>query len=59
MYPNWDHDVTPRRETDGELRERLLYVAGDGHAMRQRIEVASGAVLDLIADEYGLRRRQK
>ena len=45
-------------ETDEQLRDRLMYVAGDGDAMVRRIRVASGVELDTIAESVGLRRRE-
>ncbi len=45
-------------EPDSELRARLLYVAGDSSQRGQRIMVASGAELEHIADEFGLKRRK-
>jgi len=47
----------PEVETDEELRERLLYVAGDGAAAIQRIATARGAELDTLAAMIKLKRR--
>lgn len=46
-----------RSETDQELRQRLLYVAGDGQRDRTEIEGAHGDALDEIAERFNLRRR--
>ena len=46
-----------RPETDQELRDRLLYVAGDGQRERTEIERATGIVLEEIASRFNLRRR--
>ena len=46
-----------RPETDQELRNRLLYVAGDGERERLEIEQASSARLEEIAERFKLRRR--
>lgn len=47
------------RETDEELRKRLLYVAGDTDYAKERIHRASGARLDELAAEVGLMRRTR
>lgn len=44
-------------ESDDDLRERLIYVAGDGGAATSRIRVAAGKQLDDIAETLNLRRR--
>lgn len=44
-------------ETDDELRERVLYVGGDGGQAVARIQRARGPELDAIADELNLKRR--
>jgi hypothetical protein len=60
--PSWnlDLEVTPplgrRLETDEELRERILYVAGESGSFVQRVRMAQGAALDSIAESYGLKR---
>lgn len=46
-------------ETDQELRERLLYVTGDGPAWIDRIQRATGPRLDEIATSVNLKRRKK
>ena len=47
-----------RLETDQELRDRLLYVAGDGQRDCMEIERAAGAALDEIAVRFNLKRRR-
>lgn len=54
---DWDDLKTPRRETDDELRRRLLYVAGEGPGLTRMIQVAAAERLDALAEEFGLRRR--
>ena len=44
-------------ESDEALRDRLLYVAGDGDLLTRIIASASGAKLDEIAGCYNLKRR--
>lgn len=49
-------------ETDAELRKRVLYVAcgpRDSEILRHRIETADFDALNRIAEEYGLRRRER
>lgn len=46
-------------ETDQELRNRLLYVAGDGQRDRMEIESAAGTLLDEIAERFNLKRRRR
>lgn len=57
----YDEEPTPRirdePEPDDEFRERLLYVAGDGRDMIERITRAVGARLDEIGEAVGIRRR--
>ena len=58
---NWsilDDPPAPKLESDEDLRSRLLYVAGDSEAVIQRIMRAKGEDLDLLADEYSLKRRK-
>lgn len=45
------------REPDDDLRERLLYVAGDTAAMIARIQRAQSFELDVLAEENGIKRR--
>lgn len=72
LYDDWDDLKTPpyppntrapakveekpTSETDTELRQRLIYIAGDTDRNRQRIALAKGIDLDVIAEEYNLRR---
>jgi hypothetical protein len=44
----------PERETDGELRERLLTIAVNGEAAH--IYQSNGEALDRVAKTYGLVR---
>lgn len=60
---DWDKLKTPPMgskvlaESDEELRERLLYVAGESSAIIQQISRAVGKQLDELAAEFGLKRR--
>lgn len=45
--------------SDDSLRSRLLYVAGDSERTMHEISRAKGPELDAIAEQYGLRRRDK
>ena len=45
------------RESDDDLRDRLLYIAGDGEWLTRIISAASSVRLDEIASCYNLRRR--
>ena len=49
--------VTVHLETDDELRERIIYVAGDSERDIRMMSMAKGADLDAIAETYGLKRR--
>jgi hypothetical protein len=45
-------------DLDEDLRRRLLYVAGDGEVMTDRIRRASPVRLLEIAEVFGLKRRR-
>lgn len=45
-------------ESDGELRKRVAYVAGNTGREGAELSHAAGAALDEIADRYGLKRRK-
>jgi len=49
---------THRMEADEQLRYRLLYIAGDTESSVARIGSARGISLEIIAAEFGLRRRK-
>jgi hypothetical protein len=46
------------KESDGDLRERLLYIAGDADRIVDEIINAKGPQLDELAWRYGLKRRE-
>lgn len=46
------------RESDESLRERLLYVAGDGERLAHEIVHSEGRLLDELAWRFGLKRRE-
>ena len=51
-----EHEAVPV-ETDKELKERLVYVAGDTREVIARISMLAGEDLDDLAYCYGLKRR--
>ena len=50
---------TPPPESDDSLRNRILYVGGDGPQTTQAITLARGEKLDEWAWRFGLKRRKQ